>query len=58
MPAINTLRHRLGKLWDELDYAQRRSFELRTGVPVTRVARTRSELSELESVFSLQSRGH
>jgi hypothetical protein len=29
------------RIWDELDYAQRRSFELKTGVPVVKPGQRR-----------------
>jgi hypothetical protein len=45
---------RLKRLWAELDYAQRRSFELRTGVPVGANARQRISRSvdELERLYA------
>lgn len=43
---------RLKRLWMEMEYAQRRSFELRTGVPVgadrgPKICRTVDELERL-----------
>ena len=47
---------RIKEVWRELDYAQRRSFELRTGLsfdkPV-RDARSRAEIQQLESLYDL-----
>jgi hypothetical protein len=45
---------RLKRLWGELDYAQRRSFELQTGVPVGTGRRRRISRSvdELERLYS------
>jgi hypothetical protein len=42
----------LKRLWAELDYAERRAFEIRTGVPVhpsrrTQISRTVDELERL-----------
>ena len=36
------------RIWDELDYAQRRSFELKTGVPVVKPGQRR-RLAALEA---------
>ena len=45
---------RLKRVWAELDYAQRRSFELQTGVPIG--ARRRAQISrsvdELERLYA------
>jgi len=42
---------RAKQIWSELDYAQRRAFELRTGIPVierrARIARSREDLERL-----------
>jgi hypothetical protein len=47
---------RIKEVWRELDYAQRRSLELRTGLsfdkPV-RDARSRADIEELESLYDL-----
>jgi hypothetical protein len=48
---ITRITRQVKRVWGELDYAQRRSFEITTGIPVTpkgthAVART--EISELE----------
>lgn len=46
----------LKELWQELDYAQRRSLELRTGLSFDkpdRDASTRAEIHELESLYDL-----
>lgn len=45
------------RIWDELDYAQRRSFELRTGVPVLPVdrrPRLRGTVEELEALYAFE----
>ena len=34
---LTSLKHRIRRSLAEMDYAQRRSFEIRTGVPVTRL---------------------
>jgi hypothetical protein len=40
------------RIWNELDYAQRRSFELKTGVPLVKPEqreRPRGSIAELEA---------
>ncbi len=52
---LSRVRRALG----EMDYAQRRSFELRTGVPLTVRGEdpvTRAKINELERLFSLSPR--
>jgi hypothetical protein len=47
---------RLKQLWQELDYAQRRSLELRTGLSFDKPdadASSRAEIRELESLYDL-----
>ena len=49
---IKRLARRFRQVWSELDYAQRRAFEIRTGVPVRptqgpRISRTIEELERL-----------
>ena len=46
---IKRAARRAKRLWSELDYAQRRVFEMRTGVPLTRpnVSRSADELERL-----------
>jgi len=52
-PRILRRINRAKRIWAELDYAQRRSLELQTGVPMgaskvrTRIARDFDELSRL-----------
>jgi hypothetical protein len=44
-------------IWDELDYAQRRLFEIRTGIPCTSHGErgcARAEVVELEGVLALR----
>ena len=52
--ASHTIR-RIKQNWAEMDYAQRRMFEIRTGIPVTpegtRV-QARAESHELEVLFA------
>ena len=45
---------RLKRLWSELDYAQRRSFELQTGVPAGTGRRTpiSRSVDELERLYA------
>ena len=48
------LLRRLRQVWSELDYAQRRAFEIRTGIPLRaekrpRISRT---IDELERLFA------
>jgi hypothetical protein len=42
---------RIKEIWSDLDYAQRRAFEIRTGVPVierrARIARSAEDLERL-----------
>jgi len=51
---IKRTARRLQRIWSELDYAQRRSFEMRTGVPAG--ARRRATISrtvdELERLYA------
>jgi BMFP domain-containing protein YqiC len=49
-----TLKQRIRQSLAEMDYAQRRSFEIRTGVPATRrvdSARDKALIAELEAHF-------
>jgi len=39
MARAKSIMRRLKRVWAELDYAQRRLFEIRTGVPLTRRAK-------------------
>jgi hypothetical protein len=45
------------RLWNELDYAQRRSFELKTGVPVVKrqPRRLTGSVEELEALYGFES---
>ncbi len=54
--ASHTIR-RIKKNWAELDYAQRRLFEIQTGLPITpegERARARADSHELEVLFARQ----
>ncbi|HEY4825616.1 MAG TPA: hypothetical protein VIH85_02565 [Solirubrobacteraceae bacterium] len=48
---IKRAARRAKRLWSELDYAQRRVFEMRTGVPLTRPNISRS-VDELERLYA------
>ena len=53
---LTSFKHRIRRSLAEMDYAQRRSFEIRTGVPVTRgvdSARDKAMIAELEAHFRL-----
>ncbi len=46
------------RIWDEMDYAQRRSFELKTGVPVVKRQprrRLTGSVEELEALYGFKS---
>ncbi len=46
---------RVQATWSQLDYAQRRLFEIRTGVPVVnREDGPRAGIDELEALFALE----
>ncbi len=57
-----TLIARLKQTWTELDYAQRRLFELRTGVPVLApdvphapsAPNVRRQINELEALYAYE----
>lgn len=45
------------QVWSEMDYAQRRLFEIRTGIPVTappKQARNKSTVDELQALYTLE----
>jgi BMFP domain-containing protein YqiC len=49
---LTTLKHRIRRSLAEMDYAQRRMFEIRTGMPVTHSierARDKAMIAELEA---------
>jgi hypothetical protein len=52
----HTIATRVRRVWNELDYAQRRMFEIRTGVDVTGPSRRRDE-HHLEMLEDLYRRG-
>jgi len=55
--AARRIARRARRIWAELDHAQRRSFELRTGVPIEsrHVHRTRQEtIEQLERLYRAQ----
>ncbi len=45
---------RVKQIWSEIDYAQRRAFELRTGIPVIepRRARIARSVEDLERLYA------
>jgi hypothetical protein len=47
---------RVKEIWDELDYAQRRTLEIRTGIPLTQQANPdiTASVSDLESLYALE----
>jgi hypothetical protein len=45
---------RVRRVWAELDYAQQRLFEIRTGVPVTGRSRAAASPAELEALHALE----
>lgn len=50
---------RIHRTWSEMDYAQRRLLEIRTGVPMGPTVRSRrGEVSELERLWSLRPHLH
>jgi BMFP domain-containing protein YqiC len=52
---IIRITRQVKRVWGELDYAQRRSFEITTGIPVTprgTEAIARTEISELEAALA------
>jgi hypothetical protein len=55
-PLVRVL-HRIRELWAELDYAQARLLEIRTGVPgLTRRSRSaQAAIDELERLYALES---
>ena len=48
---LTTLKHRIRRTWADMDYAQRRVFEIRTGLPAHSVeqARDKALIAELEA---------
>lgn len=57
--STRTFISRVRRAWGEMDYAQRRSFEVRTGVPLTvrgEDAVMRAKINELERLFSFEPR--
>jgi hypothetical protein len=56
---IRRAYRRVKRAWSELEYAQRRLFELRTGVAVTGPKRTssrdRATIDKLERLYALDS---
>jgi hypothetical protein len=51
---IKRVARRVKRIWSELDYAQRRMFEMRTGVPARAQRRPRISRSvdELERLYA------
>ena len=44
-PRLRTLAIRARRAWSELDYVQRRLFEIQTGIPITGSPRRRTDAS-------------
>jgi hypothetical protein len=44
-PRLRTLAIRARRAWSELDYVQRRLFEIQTGIPITGSPRRRTDPS-------------
>lgn len=53
----STSSRRIREIWSELGYAQRRMFEIRTGVPVTARSIRDAQVAELEAAFSARNSG-
>jgi BMFP domain-containing protein YqiC len=54
---VTRIARQVKHVWDELDYAQRRMFEVRTGIPVTpegERALARAEITKLEAVLATE----
>ncbi|MBV8953956.1 MAG: hypothetical protein JO179_07450 [Solirubrobacterales bacterium] len=55
-PSPSRIRRTFGRIketWDELNYANRRMLEIRTGIPVTREGpRIRARFDDLEPLFA------
>jgi hypothetical protein len=49
------IARRVRRTWAELDYAQRRMFELRTGVSARGQRRSTARIEELERLYHLRS---
>lgn len=48
---VRRTAHRIKAIWSELDYAQRRLFEIRTGIDIERRGkRSQAELDDLYAV--------
>jgi hypothetical protein len=48
---------RFRRIWNELDYSQRRLFEIRTGVAVTGPSRRRRDEHQIQLLEDLYRRG-
>ena len=46
--------NRVRRAWADIDYAQQRLFEIRTGVPVTRRSGTAGSATELDTFDALE----
>ena len=51
----SNLFSRVHEVWTEMDHAQRRLFEIRTGVPATARSRRAAEISGLEDAYAASS---
>ena len=56
-PSPSRIRRTFGRIketWDELNYANRRMLEMRTGIPVTREGpRIRARFDDMEPLFAV-----
>lgn len=56
MPSrVGGMIERVRRSWTEIEYAQRRMFELRTGI-VLPATRRRTHIEELEALYALEAR--
>jgi hypothetical protein len=55
-PRVSRILAWLRDTWAELDYAQRRMFELNLAIPALRPPPDRADVDELEALYALPSR--
>jgi hypothetical protein len=55
-PGVSRIIAWLRDTWAELDYAQRRMFELNLAIPALRPPPDRADVDELEALYALPSR--
>jgi hypothetical protein len=54
-PRVGRIIERVRRSWTEIEYAQRRMFELKTGI-VLPATRRRTHIEELEALYALEAR--